>query len=355
MHELNTRFDNFDAAIMETMRISHVFGAAALLISDSQIKYAKGYGMADPNTGRAVTPDTLFTIASISKIVTATAIMTLYEQKKITLDDDINQHLPFRVRNAFFPNTPITFRMLMSHTSTIQDSEIFWEYYTLKQTPVLPDSPVLLENFLQDYLSTDGKLFDPSYNFLKKKPGSKYTYSNIGFGLLGYLTECISQMPFDAYCKKFIFEPLGMKDTAWFFRDVDLNKMAIPHGYDDTLEKPIRYGFYSYPTWPDGALKTSVNEFVRFLFIFMNNGKTIEGETFLHPDTIEEMLKVHRFEGMNDGEQIGLAWHNNGQFYWHDGVDPGINTLVYFNQHQAAIIFANGDLDLSIDFIEKNI
>ena len=76
---LNT--SNFDATIIDAMKIANVPGAAILTICDRQIEYAKGYGVADPQTGRIVTPDTLFTIASISKTVTATALMTLYEQK----------------------------------------------------------------------------------------------------------------------------------------------------------------------------------------------------------------------------------------------------------------------------------
>jgi CubicO group peptidase (beta-lactamase class C family) len=355
MDKFNINPADIDAAIIEAMQASHVFGAAILFISDRQIKYAKGYGIADPKTGRLVSPDTLFTIASISKTVTATAVMTLYEQKKITLDDDINQYLPFSVRNPWFPNTPITFRMLMSHTSTIRDSDIFYEYYTLKQTPVLPDSSVLLQDFLKDYLSSDGKLYNPTDNFLQEKPGTKYTYSNTGFGLLGYLTGCISGVPFNEYCKKAIFEPLGMENTAWHFRDVDPAMMAIPYGYDSALKQSIHYGFYGYPTYPDGALKTSVKEFARFLFLFCNQGKTIEGEAFLRPDTIDEMLNVRRISGIDEGEYIGLAWHFNGRFYWHDGVDPGINSLVYFNQHRATIIFSNGDFDLSIPFLEKSV
>lgn len=291
--EKNT--DNFDSAIIEAMKVFNAPGAAILIICGKQIKYTKGYGIADPQTGRVVTPDTLFTIASISKTVTATALMTLYEQRKFTLDDDINLYLPFHVRNSYFLDTPITFRMLLSHTSTLKDSDLFYEYYTLKKTPVLPDSPILLGDFLKDYLTPDGKLYNTADNFLKAKPGTKYTYSNIGFGLLGFLIECISGIRFDEYCKQVIFEPLGMRNTAWYFKDVDLSLMAVPYGYNDSLNQPLRYGFYGYPTYPDGALKTSINEFARFLFMFINEGNTIDGKAFLRAETVKEMLNPHKF------------------------------------------------------------
>ena len=349
---------NFDSTIMEAMKASNAPGAVILIICDRQIKYTKGYGLADPLSGRVVTPDTLFTIASISKTVTATALMTLYEQKKFTLDDDINLYLPFQVRNSYFPDAPITFRMLLSHTSTLMDSDIFYEYYTLHKTPVLPDSPILLENFLRDYLCPDGKLYNIKDNFLKAKPGTKYAYSNIGYGLLGFLTECISGMRFNEYCKQVIFEPLGMRNTSWYFKDVDLNLMAIPYGYDNSLHQPIRYGFYSYPTYPDGTLKTSANEFAHFLFVFINKGNTIDGRSFLRAETVKEMLDLHKFPGMEHGEAVGLAWHFDGRVYWHNGVDPGISTLTYFNHGtgKGVIFFSNGDnLDVLVPFLEKNI
>jgi CubicO group peptidase (beta-lactamase class C family) len=354
--QLNTR--NFDATIIDAMKIANVPGAAILTICDRQIEYAKGYGVADPQTGRIVTPDTLFTIASISKTVTATALMILYEQKKLTLDDDINLYLPFKVCNSYFPDTAITFRMLLSHTSSLRDSDLFFEYYTLKKTPVLPDSPIILGDFLNDYLSSDGMLYKVEDNFLNAKPGTKYTYSNVGFGLLGFLIECISGIQFNEYCKQFIFEPLGMKNTAWYFKDVDVNLMAIPYGYDDSIHKPIHYGFYSYPTYPDGALKTSVNEFARFLFLFINKGNTLEGKPFLRTETVKQMLHLHKFPGMDQGQEVGLAWHFDGHFYWHDGGDPGISTLTYFNQTtgQGTIFFSNGDnFDILVPFLEENI
>jgi CubicO group peptidase (beta-lactamase class C family) len=274
--------------------------------------------------------------------------MTLYEQGKFDLDEDINSYLPFEFRNPNFPDVPITFRMLLSHISSIQDSDIYDKYYTLNQTPVLPDSPIALGDYLKDYLNPDGKLYNAKDNFLTDAPGTKYTYSNTGFGLVGYLTERISGMPFDKYCKQAVFEPLGMKHTAWYFKDVDTNMMAIPYGYNNLLHKPKRIGFYSYPTYPDGALKTSVKEYARFLSVFINEGKTFEGKVFLQPETVKEMLTLHNFPGMDSQMSVGLAWHFEVDAYMHDGGDPGISTATYFDPDadQGVVFFSNGT-DLS--------
>ncbi len=335
---------NFDFSLIEAMKTSHIPGAAILIIHDGNVNISKEYGLADPQNNRPVTHDTLFTIASISKTVTATAMMILYEQGKFNLDDNINIYLPFEIRNPTFPNIPITFRMLLSHTSSIQDSDTLYEHYTLHQTPVLPDSPITLGNYLKNYLSDNGSLYNAEKNFLKEAPGAKYSYTNTGFGLLGYLTECISGIPFEKFCKQTIFYPLDMKNTCWYFKDVDLNLMAIPYGYDDLLHRFIRYDFYSYPTYPDGALKTNVNEFARFLSVFVNAGATFDGKLLLQPETIKEMLTVHHFPGMDPGVSVGFAWHFDGRVYCHDGRDPGISTATYFNPttRQGMIFFSNG-------------
>jgi CubicO group peptidase (beta-lactamase class C family) len=336
---------DFEFTLAQAMKNASVPGAALLTIEDGKIRSAKGIGLADPDTGRAVIPDTLFTIASVSKIVTTTALMLLFEEKKLNLDDDINKYLPFKIHHPNYPETSITFRMLLSYTSSIRDSDAFWasytleKSYTLKKSPRLFDSPIPLGDFLKNYLTSDGSNYKAEDNFLKDNPGARYAYSNTGFGLIGYLAECISGMPFDRYCKEAIFTPIGMSHTAWKFSDVDMNLMAVPNGS----------GFYGYPTYPDGSLKTSINEFSRFLFLFMNEGKSIEGKTVMQPHTVKQMLAVQTFPGLPQGMSVGLGWHFEDDAYNHDGRDPGISTVVYFKPKtkQGIIFFANGsDFDL---------
>ncbi len=161
-------------------------------------------------------------------------------------------------------------------------------------------------------------------------------------------------MAFDEYCKHAIFNPLRMKSTEWLFRDVDLNRMAVPYGFDTSKNLPVRYGFYGYPTYPDGALKTCVDEYARFLSVFINQGKSGDGKSLLAPETVKEMLTVRTFSGIDPEQSVGLAWHFDGQFYHHDGSDPGISTWVYFkpDTREGVIFFANGsDFDPSDIFV----
>lgn len=344
------------ASLPQSMEAAKIPGAALAVIRNGQIESAEGYGLADIAASREVTTDTLFTIASVSKTVTAAALMTLYEQGKFGLDDDINPYLPFEVRNPDFPDVPITFRMLLTHTSSIQDSDIYIHYYTLETEPILPDSPIALGDYLKDYLTSEGALYNAEDNFLKTAPGTTYVYTNTGFGLVGYLVEQISGMPFDQYCKTAIFEPLGMEHSGWMFKDVNTEMMAIPYGYNDLLRQPKPYGFYGYPTYPDGALKTSVNEYARFLSIFINEGQTFEGKQFLKPETVKEMLALHTYPGM-ENNSIGLAWHFGNRFYNHTGGDPGINTYVAFDpvSRTGTILFTNGGGEFDIPGLARQI
>lgn len=335
-----------DAAIVQVMDVAKLPAVAAATLREGRVSSARGFGLADPATRREVTPDTLFTVGSVSKTVTATALMTLYEQGAVGLDDDVNRHLPFPVRNPAFPDAPITVRMLLQHTAGILDGDAYGRSYTLAASPVAPDSPVALGAFLRDYLVPGGTLYSAEQNFATTAPGTHYAYSNVGFGLVGHLVEVISRQPFQVYCRTAVFDPLGMTHSAWRHADVDLARMAVPYGYDDLRRRPARIGFYGFPTAPDGALKTSASEYARFLSVFVNDGRTPEGGAFLEPATVAEMLRLSSPPGLaDDGDSaIGLAWHASGSTYSHSGMDPGVISFVAFDPvaRRAAVLFATG-------------
>ena len=333
---------DFDQAVIRQMSASKLPGAAFLAIRDGKVIYSKGYGFADLQTGRRVTPDTLFTIASISKTVTATALMTLYDDGLFQLDDDVNGYLPFEVRNPHYPDQPITFRKLLAHTSSLKDSDDYNSFYTLYQPVGMEDSPIPLGEFVQDYFGEGGKYYDAKANFSEDAPGEKYLYSNFAYALLGDLVERISDQLFDSYCREVIFEPLGMTHTTWMFRDVDHNLMAVPYSYQDLQRNYKRVGFYGYPDYPSGSIKTSANEFVRFLNVFLNEGKTQDGMQLLKPKTAREMLRIQYPEA---GTPVGLAWHESNGIWMHTGGDIGMSTLAIIDpeKHLALLMFANGD------------
>lgn len=311
-------------AVTHQMKAAKLPGVSIVVLNKDGVIYSNGFGFADIEEQKQATPDTLYQIASVSKLVTAIAVMKLQAAGHLQLDDDVNLYLPFSVRNPSYPDTPITFRMLLAHASGISDGPAVQESYTLgtSEDPVEP-----LAGFVESYFKERGRHYDQERNFGAAKPGSTYEYCNVCFALLGYLVEEISKKPFDIYCDEEVFQPLGMTSTAWFNRDIDRNLRAQPYGYDMLRRRFTPLGYYGFSTYPDGALKTNVVDFSRLLLVVMNDGRLPNGSVFLPEQTIQEMLRIQYPE---TSKTRALAWHfdPHRQFFGHTGGDPGVSTIV---------------------------
>ena len=314
-------------------------GLAAAIVKDGRIVCASASGYANIDEDRPVTPDTLFLVASISKTVTATALMQLYEQGKFKLDDDINDYLAFDVRNPSAPEAPITFRQLLTHTSSIQDSSLFNDFLTKGM-----DSPITLAELLQGYLTPDGVYYDEDDNFQSDGPGESYEYTNMNFVLIGYLVEVMSGVPFDTYCRDNIFAPLGMAKTTWRLSEVDKTVLAMP--YRKSFFRFVRYGQYGQANYPDGMLRTSVVELAHFLIAYMQGG-SYEGTQILAPETVREMLSSQT--ELDDTQ--GLAWYTSRfarrEVWGHNGSDIGAGAEMWFDpaSNAGVILVSNRSWD----------
>lgn len=267
-------------------------GLAVAVIKNDTIIWSKGFGWADIEHSIPVTADTPFYLASISKTFTATAIMQLWEQGFIGLDEDINNYLPFPVRNPSFPDIPITFRMLLGHDSSIHTRE------ELIPTILGMDPAMSLEDWVASYLAPGGALFDPVLNFTPFAPGTHYEYCNIGYGLLGYLVERISGKPFDQYCNEHLFLPLGMTDTSWRIADfLSFSRApAIPYIFNHTTGRYVPFGYNSIPNYPSATLNTSANQLAKWLVAHMNDGR-YGGAQILQSATVE-LMQTPRYAGL---------------------------------------------------------
>ncbi|OHU85141.1 hypothetical protein BET10_14035 [Pseudoalteromonas amylolytica] len=257
--------------IQQHMEAAKLPGVSVLVFKDGKPVYSKQYGYTNLETQEQPTQNSLFQVASISKLVTGTAILKLYEQGKLHLDDDINKHLPFSVKNPSFPDTAITFRMLLSHVSSVSDGSFFfgspyWDMYNEIGKPTYKAEP--LDSFITHYFKSDEKYYDEKDNFNDAKLGTMLEYSNVGYGLLGYLVEQVSGMPFNEFCKQEIFSPLDMKHTRWLIKNVEKETMAIPYNYNLLSNTYVRLGAYELSTYSESGLKTSSAEFMRFLHVF---------------------------------------------------------------------------------------
>ena len=336
--DATTTDSDIDDFIVAQMQIAHVPGLGAAVVAGGQVQWVRGYGLAEIATGRQVDPDTLFMLASVSKTVTGTAVMQLMERGQITLDDDIDDRLPFPVRNPNHPTIPITYRMLLSHTSSIRDGA---SMDSLGVT-VGQDAPVTLADWAQGYFTPGGTYWGTD-NFAAKAPGTSSSYCNAAVSLAGYLVEIISAGNLQQYSQPNIFAPLGMTESSWFVDGLDLDHVAMP--YEFAKGQFTAQGQYTFPDYPDGQLRTSAAQLARFLLMFMNFGQ-LDGARVLQQSTVEEMRRI-QYPSLDPDQ--GLIWYfetglNGERVLGHSGAYLGVSTDMYFEPTSNAgyVVLANG-------------
>jgi CubicO group peptidase (beta-lactamase class C family) len=291
---------DLDSFIINIMENYHIPGVSACFIKRDVIVWSGNYGYANIEDSLKVSDSTLFVLASISKPVTATALMQLWEKGLFDLDDNINDYLPqnLQVINPWFPNYPITFRLLLSHKSSI---DLDWDIINDNLKSNGSDCPVSLDSFLVNYLMPDGNYYWMG-PYLEWIPGTNFWYSNPAFGLIGYLVEVIADTPFTDYCRKNIFNPVGMKTAGWLLSDINIDNLATPY-------KDVGYYFplahYGLPYYPAVMLKATAMELARFLRTFIRFGE-LDGTRILDSTTVDLMWTKHT--KIDDSVYYGFGW-----------------------------------------------
>lgn len=310
-------------------------GLAGGVVANGRLACTAVAGMANIRKDRPVVPETVFTWASVSKTVTATAVMVLVDDGLIDLDEDVDEYLYFEVDNPYCAGEPVTVRQLLSHTSSIADGDAYDDSY------VDGDYPVALGTFLREYFTPGGEHYAKKQNFDRDCPGEVNEYSNVGTGLLGHIVEEVSGLEFDAFCRARIFDPLGMTDASFHLAALDKAKLAMP--YEREGGKDVAYGHFGFATPPDGLLRTSVPHLARFLAMTAEHG-VYDGTRILSEESALEMRRV-QYPDLDDTQ--GLGWYYDFTFPWigHNGGDPGTSSMIFFDPETGvgALLVANGD------------
>ena len=357
---------DLDAFVRARMESAHVPGLSLAIIRDGKLLRATGFGFSNLAQQRPMRADTLINVGSVTKTATCIAVMQLWEQKKFALDGDVNAYLSFPVRNVAHPSDSVTFRQLLTHTSSIADGPAYDTSYACG------DSRVPLGRWLRDYLTAGGALYDRN-NFHPWKPGMQFEYSNVAYGLLGYLVETLSGMSYSDYMLSRVFAPLGMSRSRILLAGMDPESHATPYTYTAnkgdfasvTLRDPVwtppadqsggvqvPHCLYSWATPPDGLARTSAVELSRMLQAFMNRGE-IDGQRVLRARTIVQILSDQHvaFAATQKNPHVqGLTWRvyrglGTDVVWGHNGGDPGISTLVVFRprDRRGAVVLMNSD------------
>ncbi|MCC3375197.1 serine hydrolase [Cohnella sp. REN36] len=272
-------------------------GAVVVVVRDDRTLLAKGYGYADATQRTPVDPDaTLFRLASLSKTVTAAAVMQQAEQGKVELDRDVSVYLgSLNLSNR--TGVPLTLRHLLTHTSGFDRTEAAADEGE-------PEEVYPLDDFVKDHLPT-----------VVRKPGTAYRYDNYAYDLLGYVVQHVTGQPFGQVVANRIFAPLGMKSSYFALSPYVQRRMATPH---DDEGRPLPQ-YATFPTdSPDGGLISTGADMGRFLRALLNGGR-LGGASILTEDSVKEMerrqVSIHPdIPGVGYGFESTYPDLSNGQF-----------------------------------------
>jgi CubicO group peptidase (beta-lactamase class C family) len=310
---------------------ANIPGLAVAVTRPGEVVWTGAFGMANLETEVAVTVDTPFMLASVSKTVTAVTVMRAELDNHLTLDDPINLHLPFTVDNPRTDGEVITLRHLVSHTSGIRDN---WS-----QMPYADgDSPYTLGSYLEGYLVDGGNWYNATENFYNYMPGTTNNYGNIATALAGYVVESATDIPFDDYSQEKILNELNMNHSGWHLEDFDPATVAMPYEYTNGQHEAV--GHFGYPDYPDGQLRSSVSDMARFLAAISNQGQLGESAV-LSPQGTADML-APQFPDVDSSQFV--FWYASNvasrSVVGHGGSDQGVATeMVFSPESGVGVIF----------------
>lgn len=307
------------------------------LVRGGQVAGVAAFGLADRRERIPATPDTAFLVSSISKVVTGAALMQLAEEGRFHLDDPIGPWLDFPVANPRHPG-PISFRQLMTHTSSISDRG--YDGFEVEGDPKIP-----LRDFLMGYLSPGGQWYAPEKCYLDAAPGARWSYCNVASALVGYLGERIAKRPLKVQTAERIFRPLAMAPAAWSMADLGRAPVATPYvGANGQLKPRPPIG---YPDWPAGLLRTSTSAMTRFLAAHAAGGR-LDGRRVLRSESVREMVELKPYPTTGDQTRFqGLFWEalpgEGIRLMAKSGSDPGSMNYIAFDpaSGNGAVVLTN--------------
>lgn len=280
----DTASDDIDAFVQEQMERLDIPGAALAIVRGDEIVHLEGYGVAS-DAGEPVTPQMPFLLASLSKSMTAVAVMQLVEAGQVELDAPIQEYLPW-----FMPETPITVRQLLNQTSGLDEGRGY-------ERNLDPDGEDALETSIRRLAATE----------LNHPPGAAFEYSNSNYDVLGLLIETVSGQSYGTYMKEHVFEPLAMTNTFSSLeaaRAAGMSSAFYPFfsrqtSVDGTVP-------YSRATQPSSGIIGSAEDMAHYSMMHLNSGRF--RDTQLLSSTSVETLHSASAVTADTSVQYAMGW-----------------------------------------------
>jgi len=300
MTAVSDRIDSFrqiyEREVVKLMRDRKVPGFVVKITEAGNPIYERAFGFRSWKGSQPANADTLFGVASITKSMTAVAVLQLREKGSLDLEDPISDYLPVDLDK--FPDNPIRIRHLLCHNSGIPNLGSYGAQIRNEKLTTFKTNPIPIGNDDDFYFH-----LNDSKPWIKFPPGEKFYYNNDAYTLLSKLVAEVSGMNYEEYMRENLFNPLQMERTT-FSRDVVEADENHASGYSTTYsedkfereEKPHLSGPYQSGA---GGLNTSVNELTNYLQMQVNHGE-FNGKTVLSKEAIEEMWQPHNKQIMAD-------------------------------------------------------
>jgi len=282
----DSRFDEIAALVQKRMVDHHVPGVALGLLEGDQL-YLRGFGVTRLDDPQPVTEDTLFTIASVSKTMTATAVMKLVEEGRLDLRSPVRTWLPdFRVRDDVVSRT-VTPWHLMTHTPG-------WE----GQLGTDDRGVDALSQFVSTIMPTLPKLADP---------GEVWSYNNAGFALSGRIIEVVTGRSIHDALRDLVFTPLGLSRTFTRLTDAMTWRMSLGHRDREGRTEVIR-PFQTTSSTTAGGVMTSLSDLMRYARFHLGDGRSPGGAPYVSRARLDIMQTAQLRKNGTDDE-MGVGWH----------------------------------------------
>ena len=317
-HQQKTDFSKLELTAVEELRKTSTPGATIAIIRGDRVVFAKTLGVSNIEPGAPLTADTLFRIASNTKLLTAAALVTLAEKGKIKLNEPIGTY----VKGLSPKLSQLTLHQLLSHTAGMQDGASDFGLHD--------DSS--LGSFIRTW--TD--------NYLFTEPGRIFSYSNLGYDLAGLVLEEVTGKPYADAMDEVLFKPLGMNRTtlrplmavtypfATGHKIAEKDKLVVVRPMADEARE-----------WPSGGVFTSAMDYARFVIAFLNQGH-LDGKQVLSPEVIAKLSTPYNNSPGSDAQYsygLNIVNYRGLRVLQHSGSLAGFGALLRMvPEHRFAII-----------------
>ena len=302
------------AAMQGMMAKSEIAGAVTVVVTKEKVLHLENTGLADVATKRAMTPDTLFWIASMTKPITGTAVLMLQDEGKLNVTDPVAKYLPefAALKTPSGKAANLTITQILTHTSGLGEAS----GPAAKEAKTLADLvPIWLAAPMQ------------------YEPGAKWSYTQSGINAAARIVEVVSGMSFDAFLEQRLFAPLGMKDTTFYPTDAQRARLVTAYaknketGALEAVPPRPEFGPRDRPPQGNGGLYSTAPDYARFCQMLLGGG-TLEGRRYLSADAM-------KFLSTPQTGDLPTGFFQNGTYGQHgEDYGWGLGTSILRTPHE---------------------